>query len=327
MNMRKNSADSPFAIVIHGGAGTIARENMTADKENAIRAALRESVQAGYRVLKSGASSTDAVIAAIRVMEDSPLFNAGKGAVFNAAGGHEMDASVMEGAGLKAGAVASVSSIKNPIELALRVMTGSEHVMLMGDGAEEFARQQGFEMMTPDYFHTDFRWRQLQQIKAGEQARANQKDQWFSTVGAAALDKSGNLAAGTSTGGTSNKRWGRVGDSPIIGAGTYADNSSCAVSATGHGEYFMRYVVAYNICSRVELGTPLCEAAATVVNDILVKAHGEGGVIAIDRHGTIATPFNSEGMYRASIDTRGNLKIAIYRENGQEAALTGNVQH
>ncbi len=335
MNVDRNTADSPFAIVIHGGAGTIARADMTADRETAIRAVLQESVQAGYRALESGASSTEAVIAAIRVMEDSPLFNAGKGAVFNAAGGHEMDASLMEGAGLNAGAVASVRSIKNPIELAFKVMTSSEHVLLMGDGAEEFARQQGFEMMAPDYFHTYFRWQQLQQIKAaervgeraGERAGAEQKDQWFSTVGAAALDRSGNLAAGTSTGGTSNKRWGRVGDSPIIGAGTYADNNSCAVSATGHGEYFMRYVVAYNICCRVASGTPLDEAAATVVNDILFKANGEGGVIAIDRHGNIATPFNSEGMYRASIDTRGVMSIAIYREDGEQAALTGNVQH
>jgi beta-aspartyl-peptidase (threonine type) len=207
-------------------------------------------------------------------------------------------------------------------------MTDSEHVMLMGDGAEEFARQLGFEMMDPAYFHTDFRWQQLQQIKAEEQARGGEKDQWFSTVGAVALDRHGNLAAGTSTGGTSNKKWGRVGDSPIIGAGTYADNNSCAVSATGHGEFFIRYVVAYNICNRVELGTPLQQAADTVVNDILVKARGEGGVIAMDRHGNIATPFNSEGMYRASIDTNGEMTIAIYREEGEaEDVLTGNVNH
>ena len=326
--MANNSTDSNFAIVIHGGAGTIARENMTADKEAAIRAVLEASVRAGYRALQTGQSSTSAVIAAIRVMEDSPLFNAGKGSVFNAAGKHEMDASVMEGATLNAGAVASVTGVKNPIELASRVMTDSEHVMLMGDGAEEFARQQGFEMLDPDYFYTDFRWQQLQRIKAEEQARADQKDQWFSTVGAVALDKRGDLAAGTSTGGTCNKRWGRVGDSPIIGAGTYADNNSCAVSATGHGEYFIRHVVAYNICCRVERGVPLGEAADTVVNDLLVKANGEGGVIAIDRHGNIATPFNSEGMYRASIDTRGEMAIGIYREDGNlEAALSGNVHH
>lgn len=328
MSTDNKSPESRVAIVIHGGAGTLARGDMTADKESAIRAALQTSVQAGYQALLDGANSTDAVIAAIRVMEDSALFNAGKGAVFNAAGRHEMDASIMEGAGLHAGAVASVASIRNPIELAHRVMTDSGHVMLMGEGAEEFARGHGFPMMDPEYFYTDFRWRQLQQIKAAEQAADEHKDQWFSTVGAAALDRRGDLAAGTSTGGTCNKRWGRVGDSPIIGAGTYADNNSCAVSATGHGEYFMRYVVAYNICNRVQLGTPLDEAADTVVNDILVKANGEGGVIAIDRHGNIATPFNSEGMYRASVDTRGEMKIAIYRETGEpENVLSGNVNH
>ena len=316
------------AIVIHGGAGTIARASMTDEKEAEIRAALQESVEAGQRALMAGESSTRAVIAAINVMEDSPLFNAGNGSVFNAAGNHEMDASIMEGAGLNAGAVASVSRIKNPIELASRVMTDSEHVMLMGDGAEEFARQQGFKMMDPASFYTDFRWQQLQRIQAKEQAKADRKDQWYSTVGAVALDRQGNLAAGTSTGGTCNKRWGRVGDSPIIGAGTYASNSSCAVSATGHGEVFIRHVAAYNICHRVELGIPLSEAADTVVNDILVKAKGEGGVIAIDRYGNIATPFNSEGMYRASIDISGVMDISIYREDGEaESALVGNVDH
>jgi len=326
--MSRISVDSEFAIVIHGGAGTIARSDLTAEKEAEIRATLQASVEAGYRALSEGESSTEAVIAAINVMEDSVLFNAGKGAVFNADGKHEMDASIMEGVDLSAGAVASVSRIKNPINLASRVMTDSEHVMLMGDGAEEFARKQNFEMMDPAYFHTDFRWQQLQRIKAKEQARQDKQDQWFSTVGAVALDKHGNLAAGTSTGGTSNKRWGRVGDSPIIGAGTYASNNSCAVSATGHGEFFIRHVVAYNICNRVELGTPLHEAADTVVNDILVKANGEGGVIAIDRQGNIVTPFNSEGMYRASIDTRGEMEVSIYREDGEsEGALTGNVDH
>jgi beta-aspartyl-peptidase (threonine type) len=327
-----------IAIVIHGGAGTIAQANMTDEKEAAIRATLKASIQAGYQVLLDGGPGTKAVTAAINVMEDSPLFNAGKGAVFNAAGKNEMDASIMEGAGLNAGAVASVSHIRNPIDLALKVMTDSEHVMLMGEGAEEFARQQGFEMMDPAYFHTDFRWQQLQRIKARETAhidtsmkavaKEEKRDEWFSTVGAVALDQQGNLTAGTSTGGTTNKRWGRVGDSPIIGAGTYANNNSCAVSATGHGEYFIRYVVAYNICNRVELGTPLDEAADTVVNDILVKAEGEGGVIAMDRQGNISTPFNSEGMYRASIDTNGEMTISIYREEGEpEGALTGNVDH
>ena len=306
---------------------------MTDETEAAIRATLESSIQAGYQELLNGAQSTQAVTAAISVMEDSPLFNAGKGAVFNADGKNEMDASIMEGAGLNAGAVASVSQIRNPIDLAARVMTQSEHVMLMGDGAEEFARQQSFEMMDPEYFHTEFRWQQLQRIKARETAHQqdspeDQHDQWFSTVGAVALDQHGDLAAGTSTGGTSNKRWGRVGDSPIIGAGTYANNKSCAVSATGHGEFFIRYVVAYNICNRVELGASLKDAADTVVNDILVKAKGEGGVIAIDAAGNIATPFNSEGMYRASIDTNGEMTISIYREDGEpEGALTGNVDH
>jgi beta-aspartyl-peptidase (threonine type) len=333
LGMSQAVANQKPAIVIHGGAGTITKASMSEDKEAAIRATLEASVKAGYQALLDGADSTDAVTRAINVMEDSPLFNAGRGAVFNAEGKHEMDASIMEGAGLNAGAVASVAQIRNPIDLALKVMTDSEHVMLMGAGAEEFARQQGFEMVDPAYFHTDFRWQQLQRIKAKEVAREtvttqDQHDKWFSTVGAVALDRHGNLAAGTSTGGTSNKRWGRVGDSPIIGAGTYANNNSCAVSATGHGEFFIRHVVAYNICNRVELGTPLAEAADTVVNDILVKANGEGGVIAMDRQGNIATPFNSEGMYRASINTAGEISISIYREKGDpEPALMGNIDH
>jgi beta-aspartyl-peptidase (threonine type) len=337
-NKSNDEKESQIAIAIHGGAGTIAKAIMTDEKAAGIRAVLQASIQAGYKVLKAGATSTEAVVAAINVMEDSPLFNAGKGAVYNAAGEHEMDASIMEGAGLNAGAIASVSQIRNPIDLSLKVMTESEHVMLMGEGAEEFARQQGFEMMDPAYFHTDFRWQQLQRIKTKEanEVKAgepevkteDQQDQWFSTVGAVALDQGGNLAAGTSTGGTSNKRWGRVGDSPIIGAGTYANNKSCAVSATGHGEYFIRHVVAYNICNRVELGTPLAEAADTVVNGVLVEAKGEGGVIAIDRAGNIAMPFNSEGMYRASIDTNGNMKVEIYREEGEpEGAFAGTVEH
>lgn len=356
LGMSHANAESATAIVIHGGAGTISRSSMSAEKEAEIRAVLQQSLQAGYQKLQAGADSTEAVTAAINIMEDSPLFNAGKGAVFDAQGKNQMDASIMEGAGLNAGAVASVSHIKNPIDLALKVMTHSEHVMLMGEGAEEFAREQGFAMTDPKYFHTDFRWQQLQSIKEKETARkateqadagktgnkksairqpevgqfgaenAN-KDEWFSTVGAVALDKKGNLAAGTSTGGTANKRFGRVGDSPIIGAGTYANNASCAVSATGHGEYFIRYVVAYNICVRVENGTPLAEAADTVVNDVLVKAKGEGGVIAMDAAGNIATPFNSEGMYRAFIDTNGNMKISIYRDEGDTAPISGTVDH
>lgn len=331
--MKSNASKTKTAIIIHGGAGTISRSEMTDEKEAEIRSVLKASVLAGHGVLQEGASGEQAVVVAINVMEDSPLFNAGKGAVYNADGKHEMDASIMEGAGLNAGAVASVMRIKNPINLAASVMTESEHVMLMGDGAEEFARNQGFEMVDQDYFHTDFRWQQLQRIKEAEilsqpEVKKDQQDKWFSTVGAVALDKNGNLVAGTSTGGTSNKRWGRIGDSPVIGAGTYASNGSCAVSATGHGEYFIRHVVAYNICNRVALGTPLDEAADHVVNDELVKAGGEGGVIAIDRHGNIAAPFNSEGMYRASVDTDGNLNISIYREEGDaEAAFVGTIEH
>ena len=356
LGMSNVNAESATAIVIHGGAGTITRSSMSAEKEAEIRAVLKQSLEAGYQKLQQGADSTEAVTTAINIMEDSPLFNAGKGAVFDAEGHNQMDASIMEGAGLNAGAVASVSHIKNPINLALKVMTHSEHVLLMGEGAEEFAREQGFEMTDPKYFRTDFRWQQLQQIKereaarkAGEQANAGKakaersnveqsraeqtraesasKDEWFSTVGAVALDKKGTLAAGTSTGGTANKRFGRVGDSPIIGAGTYANNASCAVSATGHGEYFIRYVVAYNICNRVENGTPLAEAADTVINDVLVKAQGEGGVIAMDAAGNIATPFNSEGMYRAFIDTSGKMTILIYREEGESAPISGTVDH
>jgi len=329
LGMSNVNAESVTAIVIHGGAGTITRSSMSAEKEAEIRAVLQQSLKAGYQKLQEGADSTEAVTTAINIMEDSPLFNAGKGAVFDAEGKNQMDASIMEGAGLNAGAVASVSHIKNPINLALKVMTNSEHVMLMGEGAEEFAREQGFEMMDPKYFYTDFRWQQLQSIKAREAAKVEKtnKDEWFSTVGAVALDKKGNLAAGTSTGGTANKQFGRVGDSPIIGAGTYANNASCAVSATGHGEYFIRYVVAYNICNRVENGTPLAEAADTVVNDVLVKANGEGGVISMDAAGNIATPFNSEGMYRAYIDTSGKMTISIYREEGDSAPISGNVDH
>lgn len=340
LGMSNVSAESATAIVIHGGAGTITRSSLSAEKEAEIRAVLQQSLEAGYQKLQAGADSTEAVTTAINIMENSPLFNAGKGAVFDAQGRNQMDASIMEGAGLNAGAVASVSHIKNPINLALKVMTNSEHVMLMGEGAEEFAREQGFEMMDPKYFYTDFRWEQLQGIKTreaaaeaaektAEQARREigSTDEWFSTVGAVALDKKGNLAAGTSTGGTANKQFGRVGDSPIIGAGTYANNASCAVSATGHGEYFIRYVVAYNICYRVENGTPLAEAADTVINDVLVKAQGEGGVIAMDAAGNIATPFNSEGMYRASIDTNGKMSILIYREEGESAPISGTVDH
>ncbi|MGD9021542.1 MAG: isoaspartyl peptidase/L-asparaginase, partial [Lysobacterales bacterium] len=308
------------AIVIHGGAGAMTKATLSPEREAAIRVMLETSVKAGYQVLLAGGSSTMAVTTAINILEDSPLFNAGRGAVFNADGINEMDASIMEGATMGAGAVASVRHIKNPINLALSVMNDSEHVMLTGEGAEAFARAQGFEMMDKSYFQTEHRRQQLQKMKeqeaAGTTAASNgPADAWFSTVGAVALDAQGNLAAGTSTGGMTNKRFGRVGDSPIIGAGTYANNASCAVSATGHGEYFIRYVVAYDICKRVELGSSLADATDAVINGVLKDAGGSGGVIAMDHFGNIATTFNALGMFRASVDAEGQLKVAIFGDD------------
>ena len=306
---------SPVAIAIHGGAGTMSRADMTPEREQAFLSKLEEAVRAGHIVLAEGGTSLTAVTTAINILEDSPLFNAGKGAVFNAAGQNELDASIMDGATLNAGAVAAVHHIRNPINLALKVMTGSKHVMMIGDGAEKFAREQGFEFVEPGYFHTEHRWQQLQKKQAEETAGLERRQDFFSTVGTVALDRAGNLAAGTSTGGMTNKRFGRVGDSPIIGAGTYADNDSCAVSGTGHGEYFMRYVAAYNICSRVAAGKTVSEAGDKVINGILVKAGGEGGVIIMDTSGNIAMPHNTPGMYRASIDTDGELFVGIYGDD------------
>ncbi len=321
-----------FALAIHGGAGTLLRSEMSAEREAEYRAVLERSLHAGYTVLQKGGSSVDAVTAAITIMEDSPLFNAGKGAVFNYDGKNELDASIMDGGTLKAGAVAGVQRVKNPILLARAVMDKSAHVMLMGEGAEKFAAENNIELVDPSYFHTDWRWQQLQKLKAkdkdatklsedhdktlpaksAELLRVN--DNKFGTVGAVALDKNGQLAAATSTGGMTNKRWGRVGDSPIIGAGTYA-NSFCAVSATGHGEFFIRANVAHDICARVEyLHEDIQTAGDRVVMDKLKKMGGEGGVIIIDRQGRVALPFNSTGMYRASIDVTGKKVVAIFRD-------------
>lgn len=313
-------ADDPRAavsIAVHGGSGTIERGDLSAEKEQEIRATLARAAQAGHEVLSSGGSSLDAVTRAVTVLEDSPHFNAGKGAVFAANGRNEMDASIMEGATLEAGAVAGVHNIRNPILLARKVMTDSVHVMLSGEGAEQFAREQDIAFEDDAYFHTDFRWQQLQKVQAGPDPQAHQvsesPDRWLSTVGAVARDAHGNLAAATSTGGTTNKRWGRVGDSPIIGAGTYADNRSCAVSATGHGEFFIRATVAHDICARLRYGSvSLAEAATDVVKGELLEMGGEGGIIAVDRHGNLALIFNTEGMYRASVNTDGALQIAIY---------------
>lgn len=310
-------AKKPVAIAIHAGAGTIERSNLGAEQEQQIRAALDHAVRAGHEVLKGGGSSMDAIVRAVTLLEDTPFFNAGKGAVFNSAGKNELDASIMDGSDLNAGAVAGVHNIRNPILLARKVMTDSKHVMLGGEGAETFARENGIEFAEDAYFHTEYRWQQLEKARAAREGNtaslSKTPDQWFSTVGAVAVDSSGNLAAATSTGGMTNKRWGRIGDSPIIGAGTYADNRSCAVSATGHGEFFIRATVARDICSRLQYnGVSLQEAADTVINQVLVEMGGDGGVISIDAAGNIAMPFNTAGMYRASVDKTGKVFVGIY---------------
>lgn len=314
-----------IAIAIHGGAGTIRKENMSAEMEAEYRAKLEEALKAGYKVLEEGGTSLDAVVAAIQMMEESPLFNAGKGAVFTNDGKNELDAAIMDGKTRSAGAVAGISTVKSPVAAARAVMEKSPHVMMIGKGAERFAKEQGLEMVDPSYFYTKKRYEQLQKIKdtekqqldhSGGQGSLRQQfsDQKFGTVGAVALDKNGNLAAATSTGGMANKRYGRVGDVPIIGAGTYADNSTCAVSATGHGEYFIRSVIAYDISALMKYkNMSLQNAANEVVNKKLVALGGDGGVISIDAQGNIAMPFNTSGMYRASIDTEGERYIAIYK--------------
>jgi beta-aspartyl-peptidase (threonine type) len=315
------SAQASFVFVIHGGAGVLSKDEMTFEREKSYRAALTESLLAGYAVLKTHGTSIDAVGAAIKVMEDSPLFNAGRGAVLNRARGVELDAAIMDGATRRAGAVAAVRRIKNPIEAARLVMFNSRHVMLVGEGAEAFAGEQGIELVTQDYFITDHRLKQLERIQNEEQAapgprpirQRRQATDRLGTVGAVALDQRGNLAAGTSTGGVANKRPGRVGDSPIIGAGTYANNATCAVSATGHGEYFIRAVVAHNISALIEYaGLSLAEAAERAVKKELVEFGGEGGVIAVDPKGNIAMPFNSQGMYRGYIREDAKPFVAIY---------------
>ena len=298
-----DTATIAWGLVLHGGAGAIPRAKLTPEREAAIRATLEQALRAGHAVIARGGSSLDAVTAAIVLLEDSPLFNAGKGAVFTHDGINELDASIMNGATRTAGSVAGVRTIKNPILLARAVMERSRHVMMVGTGAEEFAVTVGVERVDPSYFRTEERWQELQD---------KLKDDKFGTVGVVALDKAGALAAGTSTGGLTNKRYGRVGDSPIIGAGTYADDR-CGVSATGHGELFIRYTVARDICARVEYaGRSLPQAADDVVMDERVRAGGEGGVIAMDRQGHLAMPFNTPGMYRGYIGDDGVPHVAIY---------------
>jgi beta-aspartyl-peptidase (threonine type) len=307
-----------FGLAIHGGAGTITRATMSEEKENAYRAALTEALNAGYKLLKAGGSSLDAVAAAIVVMEDSPLFNAGRGAAFNAGGQIELDAAIMDGRTQKAGAVSAIRTAKNPILVARAVMDRTGHVMLTAEGAEAFARAQGFEVMSHEYFFTPNRWESLK--KEQERIRNNRpesestEERKHGTVGAVALDQAGNLAAGTSTGGYTNKMAGRVGDSPVIGAGTYAANDACAVSATGHGESFMRLVVAHEIASRMRYsGLSLKDAAHDTVMNKLKAIDASGGVIAIDARGNVAMPFNTEGMYRGQVGADGEFKVEIYR--------------
>jgi beta-aspartyl-peptidase (threonine type) len=309
-------AQGPTAIAIHGGAGTIERGKLSQAQEVAIRSALDEALEAGHLILRQGGSSMDAVVAAVRILEDAPEFNAGRGAVLTHEGTVELDASIMYGATLAAGAVASVQGIRHPIEAARAVMNDSPHVMLVSQGATSFAESMGLEFKEPDWFITEFRSEQLRAVQNRQNASVQLSEDWFSTVGAVALDADGNLAAATSTGGMTNKRWGRVGDSPIIGAGTYADNRACAVSATGHGEFFIRHVVAYDICARMRhAGLSLADSAHAVVHEVLVEAGGDGGVIAIDAQGNIAMPFNTQGMYRAAIDVDGSKTVAIYGDD------------
>lgn len=305
-----------YVLVIHGGAGTILKKNMTDAQEAAYRAKLEEALLTGRAILDRGGSAVDAVVATIKIMENSPLFNAGKGAVFNHEGYNEMDASIMDGRDLNAGAVSGVSQVKNPIELARQVMINSKHVMLSGKGAEEFAKTRNIKMVDPAYFRTEKRWQQLQKARQRDTVQLDHDpDQKFGTVGAAALDMQGNLAAGTSTGGMTNKRWNRIGDSPVIGAGTYADNNSCALSATGHGEYFIRAVVAHSVCALMEYkGLTLQQAADEIIMNKLVKMGGEGGIIAVDGKGNVTMTFNTQGMYRGYIKGHDKPVIAIYKE-------------
>jgi len=303
--------DTAPILLVHGGAGNISRDELSSEREAEFRAALAAALEAGYAVLEQGGTAVDAVTAAIVPMEDDELFNAGRGAVFTHEARNEMDASIMDGSTRSAGAVAAVRLIKNPILLAREVMDNSPHVMLVGAGAEEFAIERRLELRPPSYFRSERRWRQLLE-RLDVEASAPRPGQ-FGTVGAVALDRHGHLAAGTSTGGLTDKRTGRVGDSPIIGAGTYADDASCAVSATGQGEYFIRAVVAYDICARIRyLGESPAESARVVLMKELVAMGGDGGVIVLDslgRHGFI---FNTGGMYRGVIESRGRARVAIF---------------
>jgi beta-aspartyl-peptidase (threonine type) len=305
-------AGKKFALVIHGGAGTISPAEMTPEMERDLRAGLQRSLEAGRAILKNAGSSLEAVTAAVRVLEDDPLFNAGRGAVFTSAETHEMDAAIMDGRTLRAGAVGSVAQVRNPIDLARAVMEKSPHVMLAGLGAEAFARELGLEIMDDAYFYTEHRWQALKRVRAARAEPLSDADR-HGTVGAVALDAAGNLAAATSTGGNTNKRPGRIGDSPIIGAGTYANNKTCAVSATGDGEFFMRAVAAHDVSALIEYRRMNLNEAARMVIEKVGALGGTGGLIAVDREGNIALPFNTAGMYRGSIDVDGKSFVGIFQ--------------
>ncbi len=314
-----------YALVIHGGAGTILKENMTPERAEGIKAAMNAALDVGEQILAAGGSAADAVEQTIWILEDSPYFNAAKGAVFTSQGTNELDASFMTGHDLQAGAIGGVSNIKHPISGARAVLDKSEHVMLSGSGAEDFARDQGLEIVDPSYFYTEERYQSLQRVREHEAAATNDatsslefaqdQDRKFGTVGCVALDKTGNIAAGTSTGGMTNKRFNRIGDSPIIGAGTYADNASCGVSCTGHGEYFIRYAVAHDLHARMAYGGQDLETAAnTIIHDVLQPAGGDGGLIALDKYGNIAMPFNTPGMYRGYAKA-GEERVILFYED------------
>jgi beta-aspartyl-peptidase (threonine type) len=318
-SMTNNEQD--FGLAVHGGAGTIERSKMSPEREREYRTGLERALAAGYEILKRGGAGLDAVEASVRVLEDDPHFNAGRGAVFTNAGTNELDAAIMEGKTLNAGAVANLRHVKNPISLARLVMEKSKHVFMAGEGAETFANENGIALL-PDqkYFYTEERWQALQKIKAAEESGGAGGKKFIitdedrhGTVGAVALDKDGNLAAATSTGGTTNKRAGRIGDSPVIGAGTYANNSSCAVSATGDGEYFIRATVAHDVSALMQYRGLKLEEAAQHALDNVGKLGGSGGLIAIDRYGTVALPFNTSGVYRGYVDSGGKFVIEIYK--------------
>jgi L-asparaginase / beta-aspartyl-peptidase len=316
-----NMETKKIGLAIHGGAGTIERSKMTSEKERVYRAGLEQALRTGYEILQDGGSSLDAAEAAVRVLEDDPHFNAGRGSVFTSAGTNEMDASIMDGRSLKAGAVGGVQHIKNPINLARLVMEKSPHVMLAGAGAEAFAKASGIDLVDQKYFFTQERWDALQKIKAAEENRASGDGKSFlitdqdrhGTVGAVALDKEGNLAAATSTGGTTNKMPGRIGDTPVIGAGTYANNQTCAVSCTGDGEYFIRAAAAHEVSVLMQYRGLTVEQAAQTSLNIVKQLGGAGGLIAIDNKGAVALPFNTNGMYRGYIGPQGRSVVEIYR--------------